>query len=99
MRQRLETIRQLKARAEAEMAGGAAGADRWYEIQKLTESRLSELIAIMEDQSVPDGTIIRLRNEAEFSPLRRALSIKLLDGTQPTPKLESPILKLLEGTH
>ena len=99
MRQRLETIRQLKARAEAEIAGDVAGADRWYEIQKLTESRLSELIAIMEDQSVPDGTIIRLRNEAEFSPLRRALNIKLLDGTQSAPKLESPILKLLEGTH
>lgn len=82
LKQRLELIRQLIARAEAEIADGVAGADRWYEIHKLTESRLSELIAIMEDPSVRDGTIIRLRNEAEFSPLRRALNIKLLGGAQ-----------------
>ena len=103
LKQRLESIRQLKARAEAEIAEGTAGADRWYEIQKLTESRLGELIAIMEDPAVPDGTIIRLRNEAEFSPLRRALSIKLLDASQAASQAASgqvsPPLKQLAGAH
>lgn len=99
LKQRLELIRQLKARAEVEIAEGAAGADRWYELQKLTESRLRELVAIMEDPSVPDGTIIRLRNDAEFSPLRRALSIKLLDVPQATSEPASSLLKQLVGAH
>ena len=93
LKHRLEATRLVMARAEAEIAEGVAGADRWYEIQKLTETRLSELVAIMDDQSVPNGTIIRLRNEAEFSPLRRALDIK--DGSQSVRDPESTIPKQL----
>ena len=97
MKERLELIQKLAARAEAEIAEGSAGADRWYEIQKLTESRLRELIAIMEDSSVPDGTIIRLRNDAEFSPLKRALRAKHEDADQTTSVLELPTPKQLSG--
>lgn len=99
LKQRLELIRQLTARAGLEIAEGSAGADRWYEIQKLTESRLCELIAIMEDPSVPDGTIVRLHNDAEFSPLRRALSIKMLDAPKVTSESGQPILKRMTGAH
>ncbi|WP_033409827.1 hypothetical protein [Rudaea cellulosilytica] len=69
-----EQVRQLKERAEYEIAEGTAGADRWYEIHSLTEKRVAELIAILEDSKVPDGAIVRLRNEQQFSPIKRALS-------------------------
>jgi hypothetical protein len=76
MRVRYSQIKQLKQRAEEAIAEGSAGADRWYEIQALTEVRLAALIAILEDPSIEDGTIVRLNNENEFSPLRRALEAK-----------------------
>lgn len=71
-----QKVKELKMRAEEEISQGTAGADRWYEIQVLTEMRLAELLAILEDPSIEDGTIVRLRNEFEFSPIRRALEAR-----------------------
>ncbi len=76
IRARYEHVRQLKDRADQEIKEGAAGADRWYEIHSLTEARLKELIGILENPSIENGVIIRLRNEFEFSPLRRVLESK-----------------------
>lgn len=76
IRVRHEQVKQLLLRAEQEIAQGSAGSDRWYEIHLLTEKRLRGLIAILEDTSLQDGTIVRLRNEHEFSPLRRAVEAK-----------------------
>jgi hypothetical protein len=73
IRARLEQVKQLKARADEEIAQGSAGADRWYEIHALTEKRLGELISILDNPAIEAGTIVRLRNENEFSPLRRAI--------------------------
>ena len=56
---------------------GLAGADRWYEYHKNTLGRLKELVAIIEDPSVPDGAQIKLRNEKAFSPLRRTIESKV----------------------
>ena len=81
LRTRYAQVRQLMERAEREIAEGSAGADRWYEIHALTEKRLASLLAILEDSSIPDGAIIRLNNQHEFSPLRRALDAKAIAGT------------------
>ncbi len=73
LRHRLQQVSELVARAEEEIAEGTAGADRWYEIHLKTQARLSELISILENPSIPDGTIVRLRDDEDFSPLRRTL--------------------------
>jgi hypothetical protein len=89
---RLSQVRRLREQAEREITNGSAGADRWYEIHALTEKRVTALIAILEDPSVPDGAIVRLRNEHEFSPLRRAVEAKAGAG-----KLSADQQPLLDG--
>ena len=81
IRTRYAQVSQLMERARREIAEGSAGADRWYEIHALTEKRLGSLLAILEDPSIKDGAIIRLNNDQEFSPLRRALDAKAIAGT------------------
>ena len=80
MKLRLEQVQALKARAEQEIEDGSYGADRWFEIHDLTEKRLRELIGIMEDPAIEPGAIIRLRNQNEFSPWRRAVESKAAAG-------------------
>jgi hypothetical protein len=81
VRTRYAQVSQLMERARREIAEGSAGADRWYEIHALTEKRLGSLLTILEDPSIKDGAIIRLNNDQEFSPLRRALDAKAIAGT------------------
>lgn len=80
IRVRHSQVKVLADRAEREISEGVAGADRWYEIHQLTEKRLAELISIFENPNIPNGTIIRLRNEHEFSPWRRAVETKISAG-------------------
>ncbi|EQD74095.1 hypothetical protein B1B_02866 [mine drainage metagenome] len=47
----------------------------------MTEKRLGSLLAILGNPSIKDGAIIRLNNDQEFSPLRRALDAKAIVGT------------------
>lgn len=54
-------------------AEGLYGADPWTHIQTQTRDRMKELISIRNDESIPDGSIIRLANPLEFSPVKRAL--------------------------
>ena len=77
-------------------AEGTAGADRWYQIHDLTEKRLRELIGIMENPNIQNGAIIKLRNENEFSPLRRAIEAKTKKN-EPEQSLIEDMQKLLGG--
>lgn len=56
-------------RDEAALADGVLGADRWYEHNRARVERLRNLLAILEDASVPPGTIIQLTNDQEYSPI------------------------------
>lgn len=76
LKERYKIVKKLRDDAAQEIKDGAAGADRWFQIHDLTEKRLNELIEIMEDKNVPNGSIIKLRNQNEFSPLRRAVEAK-----------------------
>lgn len=55
---------------------GLYGADRWLEHHELSLARLDELIGILKDPNVPDGSLIKLKNDNAFSHLRRALGAK-----------------------
>jgi hypothetical protein len=71
--------------AEQEIADGTAGADRWYEMHVLTEKRMANLIDILENPDIPNGSIIKLRNENEFNPMLRAIESRLGKQTSLKP--------------
>jgi hypothetical protein len=73
-------IKTLRDKSAQEIEESTAGAERWYEIQDLTEKRVGELIDIMEDPTIANGAIIKLKNDNEFSPLRRAIEARAEGG-------------------
>ena len=84
-RDRLEKTRGLVQQAKRESGDGTFGADRWAEIHTLTEQRLVCLLSILEDDAVPDGSVIRLANPNEFNPFFRALESR---KAKDCPKIE-----------
>lgn len=76
LKERYVIVEKLRDKAAQEIQEGTAGADRWFQIHDLTEKRLRELISLMENTNIQPGAIIKLRNENEFSPLRRAITAK-----------------------
>jgi hypothetical protein len=77
LKDRFESVERLVASAEQEIKDGSYGADRHYEILKLTHVRLSELIKILENPMIKNGAIVKLRNENEFSPLKLSLQKRI----------------------
>ena len=69
-------------KAEEAMADGYYGADRWQDHHRATVDRLRNLVNILEDTAVPDGSLIRLTKNNEFSPIRLAI--------QDSMRLEGP---------
>lgn len=70
-----DTEKQLLA-SEVAMKEGHYGADRWYEHHKLSAARLRELVGIFNDDSVPDGSLIRLQQINSPSHTTRALNAR-----------------------
>lgn len=70
----------LVKKMEEDIAAGIAGADRWYEHTKMSLQRAEQLLQILNDPSVPNGSIIKLYNPHEFSPTRRAIEQHNLDA-------------------
>jgi hypothetical protein len=66
-----------REKADKAIKEGLYGADRHYEHQIASEKKLKELLGIMNNPSIPDGSIIRLRNDKEFSPLKNAVQAKI----------------------
>lgn len=58
--------------ARAADADGAYGATQWVKHQELTHERLTQLIGILDDPSVPNGSIIRLMYIKPASRLQQA---------------------------
>ena len=73
---------------EADIASGAAGAERWYEHTKLTLKRAENLLAILNDSDIPNGTFVKLHNPNEFSPLNRALEAQGLKKLKQSEALD-----------
>lgn len=68
--------------ARSEETEGTFGADRWVQAQQLTVERLRQLNDIMENDSTPEGSIVRLAAPHEFSALKRAMKATL--GYEPS---------------
>ncbi|MCR4537211.1 hypothetical protein NUV89_02240 [Pseudomonas sp. 18.1.10] len=69
---------------------GIYGADRWSQHQIKTLERADQLIEILESKDTPDGTIIRLSNDQEFSPLKRAIAARSTAPSLPAPENDEP---------
>jgi hypothetical protein len=70
---------QLK-NAEGALEEGCFGADRWCEHHVATVARLRNLVDILEDPAVPQGSLIRLTKSNEFSPIRLAMRDRRIAG-------------------
>lgn len=85
-----DSIRVQLAKAQAANEDGIYGADRWSQHQIKTLERADQLIQILESKDTPDGTIIRLSNDQEFSPLKRAIAARSTMPSLPAPKEDEP---------
>jgi hypothetical protein len=86
-------------KAEQGIQKGYSGADRWYLHQKLTLSRVNELIKLLESKDLAEGAVIRLRNDLEHSPLKREIAARMAQKQLPEkgPNL-SEMKALIGGT-
>lgn len=87
---RLTQVQLDKARAADE--SGYFGADRWSQHQLKTLERLDQLIEIMENPEIEDGSVIWLNNDQEYSPLKRELAARQGTSRLPEPEPEMPLL-------
>ena len=71
-----EMIKNQFNKCKQGVKNGDNGTDRWYEYHKLSLERVDELIGLLESNKIVDGTVIRLRNDKEYSPLKRELAAK-----------------------
>ncbi|ENH6339637.1 integrase [Burkholderia vietnamiensis] len=60
LRQQLEEAKLLMEKANAAVSEGYSGGDRWLDHHRSTVDRLSQLCAIMDDPTVPNGAVVRL---------------------------------------
>lgn len=79
LRQSLEEARSLLGKAEDAVGEGYAGGDRWVEHHKSAVDRLSQLCSIMDDQSVPLGSIVQLAPPLGVTQIETASNARLAD--------------------
>lgn len=100
IKKRLNEVSMQFSASKKAMEDGLAGADRWYEYHQNTLSRLQELVSIIENPNVPDGALIKLKNDKAFSPLRRAVESKIskpLKANKQESNMLKDMAKLLGG--
>lgn len=85
LKARQALIKDQLAKAESANDAGVYGADRWSQHQRKTLARADQLIEIMENPDIPEGTVVRLSNDQEFSPLKRALAAQSTDVALASP--------------
>jgi hypothetical protein len=85
MRVKLGKVEQALEIARAADQDGDLGADRWVETQLREVARLKGFIEIFDDLRVPNGTLIRLRSDVEFSRVQAALQRNHFVLTVPEP--------------
>jgi hypothetical protein len=102
--QQRDGIRMQLEKAREANEGGLYGADRWSQHQQQTLERVSQLIEILESPNTPKGSVVRLSNDQEFSPLRRELAArsgvpKLGTSSPPDTPVLDELRSLFGGGH
>lgn len=92
-----DSIRLQLSKAQAANEDGIYGADRWSQHQIKTLEKADQLVEILSSKDVPDGTIVRLNSDQEFSPLKRAIAAHSTAPSLPAPKRNEPDLDELRA--
>jgi len=77
LRKRLQEARELLGRAEDARADGYYGSDRWVEHHRASVDRLSQLVQILDDPSVPNGAVVQLSSPTAPSRIAQELTARL----------------------
>lgn len=72
LRLQLDEASSLLEKAQAAQSEGYAGGDRWAEHHSATVERLSQLVGIMDNPAVPDGSVIQLATPSMPSRITHA---------------------------
>ena len=84
VKRRLAEARELLARAEAASSEGYYGADRWMGHHQKTVARLTQLVEILDNPSIPAGSVIQLADVPGVSRgIEQALEDRSALGDQP----------------
>ncbi|WP_235860984.1 integrase [Photobacterium phosphoreum] len=86
IRIRLKNENKLLKMDKKALDEGVQGALQWYERRKLTTERCSQLLDMLEDPSIEDGSLIKIANVEEISQLDRAMDA---NGKKRLPKIEN----------
>lgn len=73
IRQRLAREKKLLKQDKKAVDDGVQGAEQWYLRRKLTTERFGQLLEMMEDPNIEDGSLIKLANLEDVTQLDRAL--------------------------
>lgn len=84
IRKRLRDEKRLLKKDKQAVDDGVQGARQFYERRKLTTERCEQLLAMMEDPSIEDGSLVRLLNVEDITQLDRALDA---NGKKRLPKI------------
>jgi len=77
LRQRLEEARSLMKQADQAVQDDYSGSDRWLEHHRITVERLDQLCSIMDDPSVPNGSLIQLDSPQKAPSIRDTSKLSL----------------------
>ncbi|AWG77564.1 integrase [Vibrio parahaemolyticus] len=86
IRKRLKDEKKLLKMDKKAVDDGVQGATQFYERRKLTTERCEQLLAMMEDPTIEDGSLIRLLNVEDVTQLDRAMDA---NGKKRLPKIEN----------
>lgn len=86
IRERLKNEKRLLKMDNHAVDNGVQGALQWYERRKLTTERCEQLVTMLEDPSIEDGTLIKLINVEDVSLLDRAMDA---NGKKRLPKIQN----------
>ncbi len=75
---RLERVERLHAEASKAVQRGEMGADRWFQYHEKTLQRLRELVNILENPELEDGTYVKLAGN-DFSLVKRVMRKKEIE--------------------
>lgn len=81
IKERLERTEQLYETAKLALEQGEIGADRWYQYHEKTVFRLRDLVSILEDPKIENGSQVKLRGN-DFSQLRRVIGKKAAEAIE-----------------
>jgi hypothetical protein len=89
MRECLAQEKDLLEQAEAAHKHQTYGADRWLEHHRRTVAVREQIVGILDDPAVPDGSIITMSSNGEYSPIQVAVDDRIRLGGGETGTLTS----------